>query len=78
MIDESLAALPVYLSGCKELLVVAGATYTTRLWVRTHASREPIAQPDSLPAACAPCLLSLIPKRVRMGTFPPLFPAFSA
>ena len=32
MIDESLAALPVYLSGCKTLLVVAGATYTTRLW----------------------------------------------
>jgi hypothetical protein len=43
-----------------------------------HPSREPIAQPDSLPAACAPCLFSLIPKRVRMGTFPPLFPAFSA
>ena len=27
-IEESLAALPVYLSGCKSLLVVAGATYT--------------------------------------------------
>ena len=31
-IDESLAALPVYLSGCQALLVVAGPTYTHRLW----------------------------------------------
>ena len=31
-IDESLAALPVYLSGCQSLLVVIGPTYTTRLW----------------------------------------------
>ena len=31
-IDESLAALPVYLSGCQSLLVVAGPTYTYRLW----------------------------------------------
>ena len=31
-IDESLAALPVYLSGCKELLIVVGPTYTRRLW----------------------------------------------
>ena len=29
---ESLAVLPVYLSGCKRLLVFAGATYTSRLW----------------------------------------------
>ena len=31
-IDESLAALPVYLAGCKELLVLIGPTYTSRLW----------------------------------------------
>lgn len=31
-IDESLAALPVYLSGCNELLIVVGPTYTRRLW----------------------------------------------
>ena len=31
-IDESLAALPVYLSGCQDLLVVVGPTYTRRLW----------------------------------------------
>jgi len=37
MIDESLAALPVYLSGCKSLLVVAGATYSSRLWVNNTA-----------------------------------------
>ena len=31
-IDESLAALPVYLSGCQQLLIVIGPTYTRRLW----------------------------------------------
>ena len=31
-IEESLAVLPVFLSGCKELLVVAGPSYTQRLW----------------------------------------------
>ena len=31
-IDESLAALPVYLSGCKQLLVLVGPTYCGRLW----------------------------------------------
>ena len=31
-IEQSLAALPIYLSGCQSLLVVAGHTYTSRLW----------------------------------------------
>ena len=31
-IDASLAGLPVYLSGCKLLLVLPGETYTSRLW----------------------------------------------
>ena len=31
-IDESLAALPVYLSGCQDLLILVGPTYTRRLW----------------------------------------------
>ena len=31
-IDESLVALPVYLSGCKSLLVLVGPTYCSRLW----------------------------------------------
>ena len=31
-IDASLACLPVFLSGCRDLLVLAGRTYTTRLW----------------------------------------------
>ena len=31
-IDASLAALPVFLSGCDRLLIVAGETYSTRLW----------------------------------------------
>lgn len=31
-IDESLAVLPIFLSGCAELLVLAGPSYHTRLW----------------------------------------------
>jgi len=31
-IDAGLAMLPVYLAGCEKLLVVAGHTYTSRLW----------------------------------------------
>ena len=31
-IDASLAMLPVYLSGCKLMLILAGKTYTERLW----------------------------------------------
>ncbi len=31
-IDASLQSLPIFLSGCKELLVLAGQTYPTRLW----------------------------------------------
>ena len=31
-VDQSLACLPVFLASCKLLLVVAGDTYTSRLW----------------------------------------------
>ena len=31
-IQQSLACLPVFLAGCKTLLVVAGPTYCSRLW----------------------------------------------
>ena len=31
-IDQSLACLPVFLSGCQILLIVAGPTYCSRLW----------------------------------------------
>ena len=31
-IDDQLVALPLYLSGCSELLIIAGPTYTSRLW----------------------------------------------
>ena len=33
-IDASLACLPIFLSGCKKLLMLVGSTYVTRLWVR--------------------------------------------
>ena len=31
-IDQSLPCLPIYLAGCHTLLVLPGATYSTRLW----------------------------------------------
>ena len=31
-IDANLMALPVFLSGCRSLLVLAGPTYSSRLW----------------------------------------------
>ena len=31
-IDASLAALPIYLSGCQQLLMLVGPTYITRMW----------------------------------------------
>jgi hypothetical protein len=38
-IDASLAVLPIFLSGCKTLLILPGASYSTRLWwyVRTDS-----------------------------------------
>ena len=40
-IDSSLTCLPIFLSGCKNLLVFVGASYATRLWVRHGACRPP-------------------------------------
>merc|ERR1719498_1823720 len=31
-IDESLASLPVYLAGCRKLVILCGKTYLKRLW----------------------------------------------
>ena len=31
-IESSLACLPVFLSGCEQLLILAGETYSSRLW----------------------------------------------
>jgi hypothetical protein len=38
-IDEALAGLPVFLAACKQLLVLAGPTYTSRLWWYAIADR---------------------------------------
>ena len=35
-IDASLAVLPIFLAGCKTLLVLPGSTYATRLWCAPH------------------------------------------
>ncbi|EOD23341.1 hypothetical protein EMIHUDRAFT_368204, partial [Emiliania huxleyi CCMP1516] len=31
-VDASLAGLPVYLAGCRKLVVLAGPSYSSRLW----------------------------------------------
>ena len=31
-ITKSVACLPIFLAGCKQLLILAGPTYATRLW----------------------------------------------
>ena len=38
-INESLACLPCFLAGCRKLLVIAGESYTTRLWCVMEVSR---------------------------------------
>ena len=38
-IAESLACLPCFLAGCRKLLVIAGESYTTRLWCVMEVSR---------------------------------------
>ena len=42
-IDRSLACLPIFLAGCKTLLITAGPTYCTRLWVRRRRPVSPAA-----------------------------------
>ena len=65
-IDASLASLPVFLSGCKTLLILPGPGYTSRLWcvmevftyLRTGGTRErivsrPLAGSNALTEAFA-------------------------
>ena len=56
-IDGNLACLPVFLAGCKELLVLPGATYGLRLWcvmeiftfIQMGGERERITSHSALP-----------------------------
>ena len=60
-IDRSLTCLPIFLAGCKTLLIIAGPTYCTRLWVR----RRP-ANPRTALAESSPALVSCL-RAVRNG-----------
>ena len=51
-ISASLACLPVFLSGCKRLLIVAGSTYVHRLW---SASPPPPLPWHALSVHCPGC-----------------------
>ena len=59
-IDASLAALPVYLSGCKELLVLVGPSYCSRLWCGPPLPphHAPALPPHTYPGGYALTLLS--------------------
>ena len=48
-IDANLAALPLFLSGCKSLVVAAGATYPSRLWCIMEVRDAPAAQRSTAP-----------------------------
>ena len=63
-IQQSLACLPVFLAGCQTLLVVAGATYCSRLWcvmeLFTFARSERLpSEPCSTGSTYAPSNRSL-------------------
>ena len=63
-IEGSLACLPVFLSGCQQLLILAGPTYTTRLWVR-RPRRKPAYTPCDDAAARLPPPLAVFPRCPR-------------
>ena len=48
-IQASLAALPIFISACQEMLVLLGETFTSRLWYRVGA-RDGHGQPPCCPA----------------------------
>ena len=59
-IDASLAALPVYLSGCKELLVLVGPSYCSRLWYAAVCPRSPkVRPPHTHRPPCHRCVMEL-------------------
>ena len=45
-ISKSLVCLPVFLAGCKTLLVVPGPTYTQRLWCISMVKMAVLAAPQ--------------------------------
>ena len=52
-INESLACLPCFLAGCRKLLVIAGESYTTRLWCVMEVSRpHRLCAPPALTHSC--------------------------
>lgn len=55
-IERSLRYLPVYLAGCQGLLVIAGPTYATRLWVGTCRSERALTASPELTLPQAVCL----------------------
>lgn len=76
-ITESLAYLPVHLAGCRELLILAGPSYTTRLWtlleifvfvqmvIQRDCRRGPSILHPLTPPSFLPAALSLAPVRVH-------------
>lgn len=49
-IDEQLGSLPIFIAGCKTLVVLAGPSYLERLWVKRLLSLALSLPPG--PAMC--------------------------
>ena len=69
-IDANIKTLPVFLSGCRTLLVLAGPTYATRLWCAAVCPRSPkIRPPHTHRPPCQRCVVELF-TFLRMGGEP--------
>ena len=59
-IVENLQALPVFLSGCRSLFVLAGPTYPSRLWYAAVCPRSPkVRPPHTHRPPCHRCVVEL-------------------
>ena len=58
-IDQALACLSVFLSGCRSLVVLAGPTYTSRLWYAAVCLRSPKVRPPHTHRPPCRCVVEL-------------------
>ena len=59
-------SLPVFLSGCRSLVVLAGPTYASRLWCAAVCLRNPKVRPPHHRPPCHRCVIELF-VFLRMG-----------
>jgi hypothetical protein len=69
-INDSLACLPIFLAGCKYLLVVAGPTYVERLWCVVRLSVLRTSTFDPRPLLAPICTKVRAGPHVTVSTLP--------